>query len=426
MPHRPLRLRSLEQQVPGAGMQRQWADSQLHHDAGRHHGYRDAGPAVSRLQSVDLRYVPTHELDRLKRVVTGCPLQLGDGLRNRELAYAPPLNEKKSLLLKLPSPSPNGALASWDHQQSHAHFDPRLAQGRTAHDGRRAEPRGAHAHKTSMISSGWELVEEDDLAASHDIVFYSGGHIHSPADGSGGLHGTACGTETGRTAAEAAARGQTAPSPVAPPLLGRGGGLGDQGSNGRRRFVQVPPGHSTRARLARPDLSAAARSAARRQISPKPKAMAADHLPRQGHEPSNPLHKFGVAFARDSVAAHNSVVKTVTEVVDQAAAVRAVVLQRRNEQRESFYDKVRQEGLEEFDNLDSSSTDEEFEEYLASGRRYSTKYFHPKAAHMEQKMARRRERQRQRLKRGLERRMELKAMVLAKQRAGGDDEAEVE
>ncbi len=184
----------------------------------------------------------------------------------------------------------------------------------------------------------------------------------------------------------------------------------------------VPPRHHTSP--TRPDLSAAARSAARRHISPKPKALAADHLPRHDREPLNPLHKFGVTFARESLAAHNSVVKTVTAVADEAEAARARALRRRNEERESFYAKVQQEGLEEFDNLDSSSTDEEFEEYLASGRRYSTKYWHPKAAHMEAKMARRRERQRQRLKRGLERRMELKAMALAKQRAAGGAEDE--
>lgn len=403
-------------------------------------------------------FYPTRELDKLQRAVTGgTPLQVGHSVFNRDVAYVPPLNEKKLLLFKS-TRAPQRTSSLWKTSRTSSQEHSRAS----GHTTRNSEAR-ARYYDNAVDTSGWDGNddEEDDDSATDDLLSYS-----SPSTMNIGSLGTTLeGVDEDNDAHDEADRS----------LETSTGGSGDASSNhmnnegerGTRRRRRGPgsgtntqrrgsarssassKGHSRSCSakgLLAAQISQLSKLAARRRSSTRPlrlRTMSTNHLPTlsppppaagphrsssvtttttaavaagsptaSASAPTSPLQRFSVAFAKQSVSSYNNVVQSINAIADKAEAARRNARRKRQQHLEAFYAKVCEDGLEDFDNLDSSSTDEEFEEYRTSGRNYSS--YHPRAAHMEQKMARRRERQRQRLKKGVERRIELKAKALAR------------
>ena len=110
-----LRLRTLEQYEPGGRVRRQWhqntsGNSHRQSTQGGSHSFRSnhaanrtggrSGHVSLPALAVDLQhFYSTKKLDRLRRVVTGSTLHIGEGIVNHDVVYAAPLNEKKPLQL---------------------------------------------------------------------------------------------------------------------------------------------------------------------------------------------------------------------------------------------------------------------------------------------------------------------------------------
>ena len=453
-PH--LRLRSLEQPVPGFGLVPKWDGDQRYRYASPERGPANGRQSINsnnngssstrrRADSNQFTFYPTRELDRLQRVVTGTPLQVGHSVFNRDLAYVPPLNEKKLLLFKTTRSTPRQRASSWNSTRTSSSSSSSLAAAAlerslaNGHVTRSSEAR-ARYYDNAVDTSGWDgNDEEDDASAADALVSYS-----SPSN-MGSLGTTLEGVNEDNSHDEADRSLETSGGGGEDTShrndgAGHGTGQPESGKPTQRRGSASSParpkGHnrsrSTKGLLAAQMAELSKLAARRRSKRPlRLRTMSTDHLPTlspppparlgsfapgsptiSASTPTRPLQRFSVAFARQSVSSYNDVAQSINAIADKAEAARKNARRKRQQHLEAFYAKVCEDGLEDFDNLDSSSTDDEFEEYRTSGRNYSS--YHPQAVHMEQKMARRRERQRQRLKKGVERRIELKAKALAR------------
>ena len=381
-----LRLRTLEQHAPGRGMRPRWINQR---NRARTKNVFETEASASRGRP-DLSYFSTRTLNDLKAQITGSKVRIGESILNRTVMFTPPLNGKKSLLEKQRNPAPR--LPPRPRPQQWATVEPQRAAADKPQPTRRRS-----RQYDSLGTSGWDQIGYDDEEDDDDDVGGGGGEdVSSGPTNADGLDAS----HSGRSGSgeEAFPRIRTRErAHTARPQRGRAPINRERGSSKQRH-------HKCR-RARSLDLTACRK--VHRVPAPRPTEITAAVPLRK---PAHSLHYFGAQYAQRVAGAHNRVVESIVALNERRAAEAEQQRKAKQQKLERFYHKVREEGLEEYDNLDSSSTDSEFEEYLRSGSKYSSR--HPLAARMQEKVARRRERQRQRLKQGLERRMEVKSLAL--------------